>query len=161
MAEVMLVMFPRLDAMPRRVDAVVQLAGGPAVNYRASRDAAIRVAASYLIVSSPVQDHPSAEIACSPLEGVEVVCFEPDPYTTQGESRAIAQLADKYGIQSILVFASSLEHVARARTILARCYPGDFSVRVHPVDMTFVQRAHQWTYQSAAWVKALAFVRSC
>lgn len=161
LAEVMFVVSPGLDATPRRVDAVVQLAGGPAVNYEASRDAAIRGAASYLIVSSPGQDDPSADIACSPLKGVEVVCFEPDPYTTQGESRAIANLADKYDIQSILVFASSLEHVARARTILARCYPGKISVRVHSVDLTFAQRAHQWTYQSAAWVKAFTVARSC
>lgn len=162
LAEVMFVVFPRLDAAPHRVEAVVQLGGGPAVSYEESRNAAVQGGAGYLFVSSPEAGAPDASaVACSPLKGVKVVCFVPEPYTTQGESRAIARLADEFNIDSILVFASSSQHVARARTIIGRCFDGNLAVRAHPVDLSFRQLVDQWAYQSGAWVKALTVVRSC
>ena len=49
------------------------------------------------------------------------ICFTPDPYSTQGEARWIAQEAKKRGWDSVVVVTSTLPRATRAddrRTLL-------------------------------------------
>ena len=55
------------------------------------------------------------------------ICFTPDPYSTQGEARWIAQEARKRGWDSVVVVTSTY-HVRRTRMIVERCYGGDLAV---------------------------------
>jgi uncharacterized SAM-binding protein YcdF (DUF218 family) len=48
----------------------------------------------------------------------------PDPYTTRGEARAVARLADEHGWRSVVVVTSRY-HVPRARMIFNRAWNGD------------------------------------
>ena len=54
----------------------------------------------------------------------EHVYERPDPYTTRGEARAIARLADEHGWRSVVVVTSGY-HVPRARLIVRRAYDGE------------------------------------
>ena len=49
-----------------------------------------------------------------------VVCFEPRPYSTRGEARAVARMARRRGWRSVLVVTSRY-HVTRARLLFDRC----------------------------------------
>ena len=55
------------------------------------------------------------------------ICFTPDPYSTQGEARWIAEEAEKRGWDSVVVVTSTY-HVRRARMIVERCFHGDLAV---------------------------------
>jgi uncharacterized SAM-binding protein YcdF (DUF218 family) len=60
------------------------------------------------------------------------ICFTPDPYSTQGEARWIAQEAKERGWDSVVVVTSSY-HVRRSRMIVERCFHGDLAVvGAHP-----------------------------
>ncbi len=45
-------------------------------------------------------------------------------------------------------------HVARTRYIFAKCYPGDVTVVGADIDLTPLDWAYEYAYQSAAFVKA-------
>ena len=55
------------------------------------------------------------------------ICFTPDPYSTQGEARWIAQEAKERGWDSVVVVTSTY-HVRRTRMIVERCFHGDLAV---------------------------------
>ena len=69
-------------------------------------------------------DWPEANRLC---RSGRAICFAPDPYSTQGEARWIAQEAKERGWGSIVVVTSTY-HVRRARMVVRRCYGGDLAV---------------------------------
>src|SRR4051812_12338522 len=81
--------FPRLPALPSRVDAIVELGGpGDEDRDRLALELARRQVAGYLVQSTTQEDADGGR--CLPASpGVIVVCFHPDPLTTRGEARAI------------------------------------------------------------------------
>ena len=54
-------------------------------------------------------------------KGFRVLCFDPKPYSTRGEARGIARLAQHHGWRTVDVVTSRY-HVFRARMIIERCY---------------------------------------
>lgn len=87
-----------------------------------------------------------------------VICFRPDPSTTQGEARATAALAKEHGWTSITVVTTA-DQVWRARLRFSRCYGGDLRVVQAPTSMWI--RLRSVPYEMAATVKAEVFQRSC
>jgi uncharacterized SAM-binding protein YcdF (DUF218 family) len=149
------IVWPPLVA-PARADAIVMMAGSAG---RLERAIALARAgyAPVLVVSSP----PSAEERCpkpDEVPGVEVICFSPDPLTTQGESRFAADLAERRGWDSLLVVAGATQ-VTRASLRMSRCFDGQTTfVGVRPpADQLPYLIAYEW----AALVKALVVQRSC
>jgi uncharacterized SAM-binding protein YcdF (DUF218 family) len=70
--------------------------------------------------------------AASLCERERAVCFTPDPYSTQGEARWIAQEAAERGWDSVVVVTSTY-HVRRTRMIVERCYHGRLAmIGAHP-----------------------------
>jgi uncharacterized SAM-binding protein YcdF (DUF218 family) len=52
-----------------------------------------------------------------------VVCFVPDPYSTQGEARWLGREARRRGWAAVVVVTSTY-HLRRARWVVERCYAG-------------------------------------
>ncbi|MFI7580471.1 YdcF family protein [Kocuria sp. M1N1S27] len=83
----------------------------------------------------------------------EVICFRPDPSTTQGEAMELRALSEQRGWEHVSVLTYR-QHVARARLLLGRCYPGELDVL--SFDYPAVPRGHlrEFAYQSGGFVKA-------
>jgi uncharacterized SAM-binding protein YcdF (DUF218 family) len=114
-----------------------------------------------LAVSSPVGKDGKYEAAiCTANRPYRIICFNPDPFTTQGEARALSDLSQRYGWQSANVLTAQF-HVTRARVIVSRCYAGDLRMIADRRKLPLVSAskptnswAYQYVYQTAAFVKA-------
>jgi uncharacterized SAM-binding protein YcdF (DUF218 family) len=113
-----------------------------------------------LAVSSPVDKDGRFEAGiCGAHRSYRIICFNPDPFTTQGEARALKDLSDQYGWRSANVLTVQF-HVARARVILTRCYGGDLHMLADQRSLPLLSFtnpsntwAYQYLYQTAAFVK--------
>ncbi|WP_237702970.1 YdcF family protein [Candidatus Protofrankia datiscae] len=148
-----LFVWPVRDA-PEPVDAIVMYAGSPGRLARAIE----LVRAGYapvLAVSTP----PGADDPCpAALPGIQVICFRPDPVTTQGEARMTAELATRYGWRSVMIVVGTPQDT-RARLRVKRCYEG------RALFVTVSPRLRGWpyaiSYEWAAMIKALTIQRNC
>lgn len=114
-----------------------------------------------LAVSSPVDKDGmfEAEI-CNAHRPYRVICFNPDPFTTQGEARALKDLSAQHGWKSADVLTAQF-HVTRARVIVSRCFSGKLQMVADRMDLPVFSLtrpsyswAYQYLYQTAAFVKA-------
>lgn len=87
----------------------------------------------------------------------EVICFKPDPSTTQGEAIKLRELAEERGWDNVIVLTYR-PHVARSQLIVGRCFEGstqwptfDYQEDYSPFSrMTW----REFIYQSAGFLKA-------
>ena len=103
--------------VPRRSDAIVVLGGaGP----RVPKGMALARAgyAPYLVISNP--NH----LRCpQPPRRTKVICFVPEPSTTQGEARDVAKMAREHNWHQIIVVPDKPQ-ILRARIRFERCFHG-------------------------------------
>jgi uncharacterized SAM-binding protein YcdF (DUF218 family) len=151
---------PPVDA-PRRVDAIVMLGGGgprgsKAVELLDEGYADVIVFASAYVEEQDVWATTPCNPGANDLSG-EVICFDPEPATTQGEVRGIIRLAEQHHWQQILVVASE-DQITRGRLLFGRCWGGEawFAGGVH-----HPQGALRVFYEWGATLKALTIRRSC
>lgn len=116
-----LFLWPEEDALAERADAIVVLSGG-----RGHRlEEGVRLwragAAPTLVLSDG--DAAGWEQGNRLCRRGGVLCFHPDPYSTQGEARWIGAEAKRRGWDSVVVVTSAY-HLRRARMIVERCFPG-------------------------------------
>lgn len=73
------------------------------------------------------------------------LCFVPDPYSTQGESRWVGLEARRRGWESLLVVTSAY-HVRRARMVFGRCFGGRLAVvgSDPPLENLLIGVAWEW-----------------
>ena len=122
-----LFVWPQANTAPSRADAVVVLSGG--LDRRLDPAIALvrRGVAPVLAISSPGRGKwPKAQALCArrtTIPGVHVLCFNPVPYSTQGEARSIARLAAAHRWTRVVVVTSTF-HITRARMLVERCYHG-------------------------------------
>jgi len=109
--------------------------------------------AGTLAVSSPV-DQAGGFTApiCQAATAYPVICFHPEPFTTQGEARALQAMSQQHGWESANVLTAQ-HHITRARVIIDRCYKGDVKMIKYDADLSFPEWAYSYAYQSAAFVK--------
>lgn len=89
-----------------------------------------------------------------------VECVLPEPYTTRGEARVLAERVDEHGWARVAVLTST-PHAARARMMVERCTDAEVLVWTVGDEARGVRGwAAAFVYQSAAWVKA-QLVRGC
>jgi hypothetical protein len=113
-----------------------------------------------LAVSSPIgKDGRFTADICGAQRAYRVICFHSDPFTTQGEARALKNLSDQYGWKSANVLTAQF-HVTRARVIVSRCYTGNLDMVTDRMDLPLFSLtdptyswAYQYLYQTAAFVK--------
>jgi len=157
-----LFMFPA-RGMPAHVDAIVML-GGQGDRYAEAVRLAQQHRAPYLVISlgsSSFGQGPPGDLGsgCAPpIPQVRVICFAPDPATTQGEAEYVGRLAAKHHWRS-LVLVTITPQDSRARLRFKRCFSGEVYV------MTGSMHAYGWPYEIAyewaATIKALTVQRSC
>jgi uncharacterized SAM-binding protein YcdF (DUF218 family) len=120
-----LFVWPDEDSVDALADAVVVLSGGRDDRLpEGERLVRAGVAPTLVISDGNAEGWDDANRLC---ESGEAVCFDPDPYSTQGEARWIAAEAERRGWDSLVVVTSSY-HVRRARVIVERCFDGELSV---------------------------------
>ena len=124
-ATAFLFVWPRQDS-PERADAVVVLSGSR--KHRLPRALELmrsRVAPTLVISGGRLRGWHEANRLCDGERArFRVICFEPDPDSTQGEAEETARLAKRRGWDSLVVVTSHF-HVTRARMLFARCFDGD------------------------------------
>lgn len=137
---------------PSPASAVFVLA--PATDDRVERaeDMIARGYADTLAVSVPSSTEGIDPGICHEERPYRVLCFAPDPITTQGEGRALRELSNEYGWQSVNVVTANF-HVARARIILQRCFAGDLRMVGYEANLSPPSWAYRFTYETAAFVK--------
>lgn len=91
--------------------------------------------------------------------GYVVTCVTPEPYTTRGEARLLAQQVREHGWTHVAVFTSTA-HAARTRMLMERCVPAQISIWAYPQHLSVRAWLGEFVYQSGAWVKA-ELLRSC
>lgn len=149
-ASLPLFVFPSPDK-PRRADAIFVL-GGPGHRVATGLRLARRGLAPTLVISS------GGECTWKPPPGVRLICFRPNPFTTQGEARYAAELSRRNHWSSLIVVAGTSQ-LTRARLRFERC------TKVHIAYVGTEPRLVSWPYQIAyewgAVAKALLWQRSC
>jgi hypothetical protein len=151
-----LVISPHLEPL-EKADAIVVL-GGPGDRYRRGTELAREGWAPLLVLSNPDgPPHTGFQPCRGQAAGVETICFDPNPGTTQGEARAIRDLVAQRGLHKIIVVATT-DQVTRARMIIGRCYSGELIMAAanNPQPLLF-KIAYQW----AGTIKALTINRGC
>lgn len=153
---------PRVDP-PRASDAVLVL--GPPDPTRLEKAMELvteRHIADTLVISAPdplprespqLSAYANARKFCEPRKDIDVICFKPNPSTTQGEAMELRELARERGWHTVTAVTFE-QHVPRARLILQRCFHGD--LRMSAVDYRLSGWALVWQYvhQSAGFLKA-------
>lgn len=143
------------QGMPARVSAIVMLAG-PGNRLPVALQLARQRRAPVLVVS--LGSHGYSGPCPSPVPGVRLICFDPDPGTTQGEAETLGRLARKYRWTSVVVVATRPQDT-RARMLVKRCFGGSTYVVTAPLPLS------SWPYQIAygwgALLKALVVDRAC
>jgi hypothetical protein len=145
------------QGMPPHVDAVVMM-NGPGDRL----DTALRLGwehrAPVLVISrgSPYWGHGSI---CAPkIPHVTVICFDPNPATTQGEAEFAGRLARRYHWRSIALVTTTPQDIP-GRLHMERCFSGNVYVVTAPLP------AWDWPYaliyEWGATVRALVLQRSC
>ncbi|MET0938318.1 MAG: YdcF family protein [Gaiellaceae bacterium] len=147
-ATLRLVFFPVEDDAGR-ADAVVVLSGSKHERLDRGLELAREGVAPVLVISGGLDPRqPVANELCRDGgEGFSVTCFTPDPDSTRGEARRVAELARKRGWKRVLVVTSRF-HVTRARMLFDRCLD---------IDVDAVGVDYPWSSVPAAvageWVK--------
>jgi uncharacterized SAM-binding protein YcdF (DUF218 family) len=151
------------STMPRRVDAVVVLAGGRGERLAHARTL-VREGRTRTLVISHGYGWPAARALCrrGVYERAQVVCFEPQPDTTKGEAIAVRRLATSRGWRSIAVVTSTY-HMRRSLWLTRRCSPSDVSVSSSPARPLWSSPG-TWAAvirEEGALLKSLAVDRRC
>src|SRR5512146_1330814 len=124
--------------MPARVNAIVVL-GGPGNRLGLGLRLAQQGHAPYLLLSSGLPDLPAD--LCQPDHGsFTVVCWNPDPATTQDEAKFAGRMARRYHWASV-VLVTTPDQAWRAALYLRRCYTGKIYSMTTPLNWT------QWPYK--------------
>jgi uncharacterized SAM-binding protein YcdF (DUF218 family) len=127
---------PHYDPVARS-DAVVVIAGGP-WRLKKGLELVRSGVAPLLLVSNPrgawayKEEEPHLCDQSSAHRDFRVICFDPDPESTQGEARAVRRIAAERHLHSVVVVTSYF-HVTRARIEMRRCYKGQLAVIGTPI----------------------------
>jgi hypothetical protein len=141
--------------MPARVSAIVMLAG-PGDRLPVALQLAREHRAPVLVVSRGWQGYGGP--CPPPVQGVMLICFDPDPGTTRGEAEALGRLAKQYHWSSVVLVTTSFQDT-RARILADRCFGGSTYVVVAPMPLS--SWPYQIAYGWAALVKAMVVHRAC
>jgi uncharacterized SAM-binding protein YcdF (DUF218 family) len=155
-ATVRLFVSPDLTPLPAHADAIIELAGPG--NRDATTMELVRAGRAPVVAQSTVPAEAGTHKCLPPVDGVEVLCFTPDPGTTRGEARYIGEIAAQRHWQSVIIVTTP-DHALRAQLRVSRCFPGTVSVATSPLPWWdwFRQIPYQW----AASAKALVFQTGC
>ncbi len=97
--------------------------------------------------------YPRAQQVCAAEPAYEVICFRPDPSTTQGEALRLRELSEQRGWDHVSALTYR-QHVGRSRLILERCYAGELDVLSFDYPQVPRGLLREFAYQSGGFAKA-------
>ena len=152
-----LFVWPELPPLPDRADAIVQL-GGPGPRRAVAFELYRQGRAPVVAMSVNSVEALSSWCGQGSVDGVPVVCFRPEPFSTRGEARFIADLARQRSWGSVILVTTT-DQAWRATVRVGRCYDGAISVATAhlPALRWPVQIGHEW----AGTAKAFTYERAC
>jgi uncharacterized SAM-binding protein YcdF (DUF218 family) len=95
----------------------------------------------------------------SPVRGVKLICFDPNPPNTRGEAEFAGRLAQEYHWTSIIL-VTNREQDTRARMLMSKCFGGPIYVVTLPLG-SLRDAVTGVTYEWGAFAKALVLNQSC
>jgi hypothetical protein len=140
---------------PARVNAIVMLAG-PGDRLPVALELARQHRAPVLVVSQGWQGYGGP--CPTPVPGVKLICFNPDPPTTRGEAEVLGKLAKQFHWSSVVLVTTRTQDT-RARIIASRCFTGSLYVDTAPLPLS--NWPYEIAYGWAALFKALFIDRTC
>jgi uncharacterized SAM-binding protein YcdF (DUF218 family) len=157
-----LFVWPRQPTPPAHTDAVVVLSGARNNRLDPGLELIKQGTAPVLVISGAAQDPRwrKARALCREghVYGARVICFEPAPFSTRGEARAVGRLARQHGWTKIVVVTSTF-HVSRARMLFHRCYPGRLWTVGTPT--TWWRLPEEWAFETGKFAVQLTAERGC
>jgi uncharacterized SAM-binding protein YcdF (DUF218 family) len=150
-----LFIFPATGA-PARVDAIVVL-GGSGDRLNLGMQLAREGRAPYLVLSLGLPWLP-AGICQDHVGSAKVICFQPDPDTTQGEARGASRLAKEHDWTSLVVVTTQ-DQVWRAKLRFKRCYSGNIYGIASSIP--WFSWPYALAYQWVSTIKAETLQRGC
>ena len=145
------------QGMPAHVDAIVMFNGSGG-----RLDTALRLGwkqrSPTLVISRGSAYWGHGSICAPKMPGVTVICFYPDPATTQGEAEFAGRLAQRYHWHSIALVTTTPQDT-RARLRMKRCFSGDVYVVTAPLPVQ--DWPYALAYEWGATLKALFLQRAC
>jgi uncharacterized SAM-binding protein YcdF (DUF218 family) len=149
-------MWPR-DDIPRDPDAVVVLGGAGPERAQLGIGLRDRYGATLVLSASAIHFARAEGIGCG---DPDVLCiFEPEPETTVGEARRVAELADEHGWDHVTVVTTRF-HTTRARVLFRQCLGDDVSV-AGAVAPGGGRGLRTYLEETAGTVAGLTFRRAC
>ncbi|WP_306364757.1 YdcF family protein [Nocardia sp. CC227C] len=145
---------PRVDT-PRPADAILVLGGAHDGREELGLGLAHDGVAPLVLISDPYEHSPLVNRICHGGYSFAVECFDPEPRTTRGEGRYLAERARAEGWRRVIVVTFT-PHISRTRYILGKCWDGELLVvdarpRIGPLRWMY-----QYAYQTAGYLKAFA-----
>ncbi len=151
-----LFVYPDLNA-PERSDAIAVLGGNGAGPDQTGLELARQGYAPTVVFSiNPSQSCGDFQAA---LPHLRVLCFFPRPNTTQGEARAIGQLAAAERWHRIIVVMPTTQ-ATRARLRVGWCYPGQV-LEVASAPPGFASWVRGIAYEWGALIKDFVLTNGC
>lgn len=153
------------------VDVVVAL-GGNASTARLAVDLAEAGATGELLIAQPYRQWapPPVDALCAAgatsstpatdERPYAVTCFVPEPSTTRGEARYVAEVAERQDWDRIAVVAPTYQ-VSRAGFVMDRCVEDGLVLVESRPATTLLGWAYQYAYQTGGFARALLTQRGC
>jgi len=143
------------QGMPARVSAIAVLAG-PGDRVTVGLQLARERRAPMLVVSQGWMGYGGP---CAPATaGVKVICFDPNPGNTRGETEFLGRLAKQYDWRSVVLVTTRAQDT-RARILMGRCFGG--SIYAVTASLPWYDWPYQIAYGWGALLKALTAYRGC
>jgi hypothetical protein len=152
---ILFVWAPFATEHPKRVDAIVVLAGSRS-RLPLALDLLHRGVARTLAISRDPGDKPRTSLCRLPPSGA--FCFQAKPFSTRGEARAIAAMARARHWRSVAVVSSRF-HLFRVRLLVRRCTHAQ--LELVPADVTWWRWPQSIATEWAKLAVAETTRRSC
>lgn len=143
---------------PRPAAVLFVLAPQTEARVKAAEELMAAGFAETLVLSVPTNGSPPPDV-CKKKRSYPIICFAPDPVTTQGEARALRKLAEDHKWQSVNALTAKF-HITRSRIILQRCFEGDLNMVSYEQHLSAMSWAYRYIYETAAFAK-VAFNPGC
>lgn len=145
------------QGMPAHVNAIIVL-GGQGDRVGKGLELARQGRAAFLVISLGLPTANPPSVCASHPQAFRVICFDPDPGTTQGEAEYMGRLAKHYHWSSVALVTTP-DQDTRARVRFGRCTAGSIYVVTTPLPLSLWP--YEIAYQWAALFKAVVLQRSC
>jgi hypothetical protein len=147
------------QGMPARVDAIVML-NGPGDRLDTALNLGWERKAPYLVISRGSQYFGHGSVCAPKMPDVKVICFDPNPPTTQGEAEFIGRMASRYHWKTV-VLVTITPQITPGRIWLDRCLPGGTKVYAVAAPLRTLAWPPAVVYEWGSIINAELFHRSC